>query len=284
MNHYGGDQLIEQVHPSHPLDEGDLKVTVAVEHRPVADFKVFRKELDAEDQSGSVQVQLTGVLAALITSGQLEPGVRFPPERELCKQLGVSRTTLRNILGRLEQQNLITRQVGRGTYISEPKFEHLMTMPGSMQGQDDQSSLETYEIIQIKRLVTDSATAELLTVREGELVVRLSRLRSLAGKKHSLETSMFPAAVFDSFDETDLTALGVGSLLQKAGLTAVRSRQRFDPVPASEWEAKNLEIEVQTPIMLVTRRTWGMSGAVIEYSRDYHRADRNSFLIDVFGK
>ena len=44
-----------------------------------------------------------GKLAASILDGSLPPGSQLPPERELMNQLGISRSTLREALRRLEE-------------------------------------------------------------------------------------------------------------------------------------------------------------------------------------
>ena len=59
----------------------------------------------------------------LITSGRWQEGHRLPPERELCKDFGVSRATLRQALGELEERGLITRHQGRGTFVSRPRVQ-----------------------------------------------------------------------------------------------------------------------------------------------------------------
>jgi molybdopterin/thiamine biosynthesis adenylyltransferase/DNA-binding transcriptional regulator YhcF (GntR family) len=48
-----------------------------------------------------------GKLAASILDGSLTPGTQLPPERELMSQFGISRSTLREALKSLEENNLI---------------------------------------------------------------------------------------------------------------------------------------------------------------------------------
>lgn len=55
-----------------------------------------------------------------IESGILAEGIRLPPERLLAKQLGIARNTLRRALGQLEQEGLLIRQVGVGTFVRAP--------------------------------------------------------------------------------------------------------------------------------------------------------------------
>lgn len=56
-------------------------------------------------------------LFKLLESGRYGSDGRLPPERELCKQLGVSRGTLRKALEILEAKGKIWRHVGRGTFV-----------------------------------------------------------------------------------------------------------------------------------------------------------------------
>jgi len=45
------------------------------------------------------------------------PGGRLPAEPELAAGLGVSRTTIRAVLQSLEEDGLVSRRPGRGTYV-----------------------------------------------------------------------------------------------------------------------------------------------------------------------
>jgi GntR family transcriptional regulator, transcriptional repressor for pyruvate dehydrogenase complex len=57
------------------------------------------------------------VLEQLISSGQLPPGSRFPPERDLAAQLSVSRNSVREAVRELELKQLVERKAGRGTVV-----------------------------------------------------------------------------------------------------------------------------------------------------------------------
>ena len=53
-----------------------------------------------------------------IHSGEYPGGSRLPYERELCQEYGVERVTIRHALQLLEEENLIEKQAGRGSFVS----------------------------------------------------------------------------------------------------------------------------------------------------------------------
>lgn len=65
-----------------------------------------------------LQLETTGRLARMISG--VEPGTQLPTERELCEQLGVGRSTLREALGSLSFIGVIETRQGAGTFVSKP--------------------------------------------------------------------------------------------------------------------------------------------------------------------
>ena len=59
------------------------------------------------------------ILQEKIDSGEWQPGTKIPTERELAGKYKLGRNTVRRALGHLESRDLIHRQVGRGTFVSE---------------------------------------------------------------------------------------------------------------------------------------------------------------------
>jgi GntR family transcriptional regulator len=70
----------------------------------------------------SLTEQVKAHLKERIVGGHFEEG-RIPSETELATDLGVSRTTIRDALSRLEHEGTIYRKQGSGTFVNEPGLQ-----------------------------------------------------------------------------------------------------------------------------------------------------------------
>ena len=64
--------------------------------------------------------QIADQISTLISEGEYTAGSRLPPERNLAKQLGVSRPSVREALIALEVEGLLDVRVGSGIYVTHP--------------------------------------------------------------------------------------------------------------------------------------------------------------------
>jgi DNA-binding GntR family transcriptional regulator len=67
--------------------------------------------------------QLAEALKKLLETGAWQPGARFPSEREIAEEFGVSRTVIRPALDLLVGDGAIVRTRGSGTFVAPPKRE-----------------------------------------------------------------------------------------------------------------------------------------------------------------
>lgn len=78
---------------------------------------IFRN-LNSE-KNGTTAEEVVTRLREMIQSGELSPGDRLPPERDLAKQLGVSRPTLRAGIRSLATVGILQSKQGAGTFVAE---------------------------------------------------------------------------------------------------------------------------------------------------------------------
>ena len=64
--------------------------------------------------------QIADQIRTLIDSGEFKAGSRLPPERDLARQLGVSRPSVREALIALEVEGLVEVRIGSVIYVQRP--------------------------------------------------------------------------------------------------------------------------------------------------------------------
>lgn len=79
----------------------------------------------------SVSTEVAAYVERLVHSGDLRPGDRLPPEREIAQRLGVSRASVRDAMHELALKGLAERRPGRGTVVLD-KGDHVSPLLGAL--------------------------------------------------------------------------------------------------------------------------------------------------------
>lgn len=108
--------------------------------------------------------QIVDKLVSLIASGKLKKGDKLPVERELMKQFGVGRSSLREAIGALLLTGVLNTHHGRGTFVSVSSYEFL-SRALTWRVQMGREKIE--ELIEA-RIVLEQAIAGLAAVRATE--------------------------------------------------------------------------------------------------------------------
>ena len=90
-------------------------------------------------------------IRSLITSGQLKPGDRLPPERKLAERLGVGRTHVRDAIRKLEFYGILKTLPQSGTIVSGigiAALEGLITDVLKLENNDFASLVETRVLLE----------------------------------------------------------------------------------------------------------------------------------------
>lgn len=227
-------------------------------------------------------VQIAESMIGRIEAGDLAPGDRLPPERELSRQLGVNRMTLRQGLQVLKMRGLLTQRQGDGTYIAAPKIERaagrLWPFTTSIR---NLGYAPKARIILFERRQADATTAEQLRLSVGAPVYYSHRLRLIGAEPVVLEQFALPAARFPALERHDLTNRSIYAIMAaEYGVVIAHARQSLEPVVATPYEAALLEVAPGAPLMLEQRVTFDQQGRPAEYGKDLYRGDRFRFVTE----
>jgi GntR family transcriptional repressor for pyruvate dehydrogenase complex len=131
-------------------------------------------------------------LLSYVVKGSWKPGDRIPPERELCQQLGIARTSLREALKAMELVGMLDSRVGDGTFVC-PRSEFLSRpLLWAFTGTDHE---ELQEIMEARTIIEEnlaSLAAERATPEQIEEIGRTVQLMrdSIARGDSILEADM----------------------------------------------------------------------------------------------
>ena len=227
-------------------------------------------------------VQIAEGFAGQIESGELAPGNRLPPERELSERLGVNRMTLRRALRVLELQGMLIRKHGIGTFIAEPKIDRQMDIVFRFtRGMQKRGYTPGARLISIEQIPLGAALARELEVPTSSMAYKILRLRSINQEPVMLESYTIPALRFAGLDHYDLENRSIYEVVEtEYGVTIVSARQSFEPVIANDFEAGLLGVRVGAPLMLETRVSLDKNHCPVEYGKDRYRGDRFRFVTE----
>ncbi|MBY6062118.1 FadR/GntR family transcriptional regulator [Microbacterium esteraromaticum] len=96
-------------------------------------------------------------IKAMIVSGELGPGDRLPPEKELAERLGLSRNSMREAVKALEVIRVLDVRRGDGTYVTSLEPHLLLEAITFVVDMHDDDSL--LELFAVRRILESQATA-----------------------------------------------------------------------------------------------------------------------------
>src|SRR3989442_9480931 len=128
----------------------------------------------APSSSGQTTEEVVARVSELIKASQLKAGDRLPPERELAKQLGVSRPSLRAGLRAMSSMGVLKSRQGAGTFVSDgpPMLDsEPLRLLAALHGFSFDHMFETRSILEVGAagLAAENATGEQLATLAEEI-------------------------------------------------------------------------------------------------------------------
>jgi GntR family transcriptional regulator len=229
-------------------------------------------------------VQLTKIIREKIGQKSWGPGSKIPGEMDLCDELGVSRTVVRQALRELELCGLIMRRKGKGTFVAEPKINESLVqkLTGSYQDMAERGLPSSTQVLHHLAVPCTDKVANYLQVAPGTKVADINRLRFVENSPIQLVNTYIPLDLCPALADVDLTNRSLYEFLEhECGLWISRGRRYIEAVAANDVEAKLLGIERGAPLIALDSISYLENGRPIEYYHAVHRGDRSRFEVEL---
>lgn len=203
----------------------------------------------------------------------MEDGQQLPAEKELAVEFDVSVMTLRRALDLLEQDGIVRRVLGRGTFVQRK----IVAKGGVLRSFSDDMRMRglapSSRLIGIEIAVADEEVHKDLHLGAQEQVISLERLRLADGEPMCLETAHLSAR-FASLIETGGLEGSLHELLASQGHVLESAVRRIRAVAADERQAVLLGLKAGDPVLRIVQVFHDSKGVAIQRSCAFYRADR----------
>ena len=231
--------------------------------------------------------QLAEALEREITSGRWPSGTRLPSEPDMCEHFGLSRTTVRQALGRLEQRGLIDRLKGQGTFVqrTEPGLWLLQSSEGFFQDEVDRlGRTVTSQILSAERGALPLWACTALELPPHSRGATLERLRSVDGLVALYVVNHLAEHVAEA-------GLAIGNpseslyrrVRERAGVEPYGGRRTLEAIAAPEWLAELLELGPGSPVAFIESVAWDAEMRPFDCYHAWLRTDRTRIDVQVSG-
>ena len=222
-------------------------------------------------------------LEQVIKNRNLTPGSKLPSENELANMLAVSRSSLREALSLLEEDGLIIRRHGVGTFVRGEIS--LMRNPleinfGVTEIIESMGLRAGTAKVEIEHDKANSFIAEKLRVDTGSAITFIKRLRTANEKPVVYTIDIIPEA---TLGKIEIPSKFTGSLYH---FLEEKYNQKIDygiakiiPTLAESEISEQLGVTAKSVILLINQLDYNVKNQPILYSQEYWRKDICEFTI-----
>lgn len=227
--------------------------------------------------------QISNWLKHKIESGALTKDEKLPSENELAEKFDVSRVTVRRALQTLENEDLIYRCQGLGSFVQDQRSHQTFgRLTDFMEDMASAGMEASSKVLEFKTVEAPNRIASILGINEGNTIVRLDRLRLGDSKPIAFDITWLPMMYGQLIESYNLEKKTIYSILEKSyDIPIEKGRYRIEAENADSYLADNLQVDRQTALLLLNRLSLTIGEKPIYYQQRYYRTDRMVYELSV---
>jgi len=227
----------------------------------------------------SLRHSLAQELRTRILEGEWRPGDRMPSEPELARRRTVSRSSMRAAITMLEEDGVVSRRHGSGTYVTHrPALPHDLGRNFGVSSLIRSTGMKPGTVEETSGAVpAPAAVAEALGVEEGEPVSSLRRVRTANGRRVVDVADWCRVEHLAPEDLPDIPEGSIYAALAERGLAVDHGVADLTPRNADGDLARRLGVPRGTLLLTFDQIDRSADGVAVLVSREHYLADAFTF-------
>ncbi len=203
----------------------------------------------------ALHYQLYLQLREQIERGDPLPGSALPGEAGLAQKYQVSRVTIRRTLAALEEDGLIRRVQGSGTFVRERPMQETAraSLADVLRDMKETAGRTTVQVIAFEYRVAPDAVCESFGAPAGSVMQWAVRLRTAGPGQIMHLSTWIPASIGANWTARDMERHSLQDLLRRAGAHVVEGDQVVSARLADPELAGHLGIKPGSPLLRLKR-------------------------------
>lgn len=202
--------------------------------------------------------------------------VQLPPERILCETYGVSRITIRQALKMLQDQGLIERLPGKGTFIKRGQEKKIPILESSYERAFANIMPKiSREVISWEALAPPKEIGEAMGLLKSEECLTFQRIDFQSGAPLSYDKCFIPLQYSSTIDESIINEVDfLSSWVKRENLAISYYKLEIEAAIATEEDAKILHMPIGSPVLHTTDTFHTAEGKVVAIFITMYRGDK----------
>jgi DNA-binding GntR family transcriptional regulator len=227
--------------------------------------------------------QIHELIRHRISKGEYARGTQIPSENELCRELGVSRVTLREALRKLVREHMLVTVPGKGTYVAAEAARGIAPVKYAGFLEDLQERVMGLNVVGVESArapVTDELKSVLRLDPEDSEIILIKRLRHIENEPFSYTMNYLPIAIGSRIRPDRLFTVPLLQILrEELDIPILRAQETIAAAPADPDIAHKLDVPVLYPVMHMKRLMFTTGDRPFELVETFYRADKYHYSV-----
>ncbi|MBM6859899.1 GntR family transcriptional regulator [Clostridium saudiense] len=223
-----------------------------------------------------VYFQLKNDLVKKIAQGLWKPGECIASERELCEIYGVSRMTIRQAIGELVQEGVLTRLKGKGTFVCEQTVKQQDMMSFTEMIKQTGRELKT-EVINFDVIDTPDDMQDIFML---DKIYKIERRRIVDGECIAVETVFIPVDYCGHVNEEMLKG-SLYKILEHFGYSISNSTSSIVAANITDEIKEKFNTKENFPVLKIIGKTFANKNKLLFIEEALYRSDKFTLQVNI---